>query len=545
MKQRRIGKQTLPQQSPKWRGVLSGALIALLLAPWQAMADSPRLALVIGNSRYQQAPLVNPANDARAVAERLRQSGFSVSLKLDAGKHEMSEAIRNFAEQLKTRQAIGVFYYAGHGLQLNWRNFLVPVDARIRQQSDVAAQTVDMGLLLDGLERARNPMNLVILDACRNNPFGPDFRTDDRGLSQLDAPPATLLAFATAPGNTAEDGEGSNGLYTSHLLREMTTPGTRIEDIFKRVRLAVRKQSRGEQIPWESTSLEEDFFLLPANTAKPSETEQQAAFRQELELWLQIRTATTPAPLEGYLRRHPSGKFAELAQFQLDRLLRQQGERPVQPLLPPPSLPGQCSAGSAVIDTAYRVGDRYAFRRLDLLANRENGRFLDQVSGMDQENVYFNNNQKSTDLFGNINRAPDGRRWTPYQFFIADYQLGKRWSAQFVVTNAAGVASTISFDLKVLGRERITTPAGSFDTFRVEARGQNLSQGTTLIRTFWVAPQQVRGFIAQENITKRGEQTLEAERIELVGFAQGNRQQGSLEVTPVAAVAPPDNTGQY
>lgn len=545
MKQQRIGKHTLPQQSPKWRGVLGGALIALLVAPWQAMAESPRLALVIGNSRYQQAPLVNPANDARAVAERLRQSGFSVSLKLDAGKHEMSEAIRSFAEQLKTRQAIGVFYYAGHGLQLNWRNFLVPVDARIRQQSDIAAQTVDMGQLLDGLERARNPMNLVILDACRNNPFGPDFRTDDRGLSQLDAPPATLLAFATASGNTAEDGEGSNGLYTSHLLREMTTPGTRIEDIFKRVRLAVRKQSRGEQIPWESTSLEEDFFLLPANTAKPSETEQQAAFRQELELWLQIRAATTPAPLEDYLRRHPSGKFSELAQFQLDRLLRQRGERPVQPLLPPPSLPGQCSAGGTVIDTAYRVGDRYAFRRLDLLANRETGRFLDQVSGLDQENVYFNNNQKSTDLFGNINRAPDGRRWTPYQFFIADYQLGKRWSAQFVVTNAADVASTISFDLKVLGRERITTPAGSFDTFRVEARGQNLSQGTSLIRTFWVAPQQVRGFVAQENITKRGTQTLEAERIELVGFAQGNRQQGNLEVTPVATVTAPANTGRY
>lgn len=545
MKQQLTGKHTLPQQPPKWRGVLGGTLIALLLAPWQAMADSPRLALVIGNSRYQQAPLVNPANDARAVAERLRQSGFSVNLKLDAGKHEMSEAIRSFAEQLKTRQAIGVFYYAGHGLQLNWRNFLVPVDARIRQQSDIAAQTVDMGQLLDGLERARNPMNLVILDACRNNPFGPDFRTDDRGLSQLDAPPATLLAFATAPGNTAEDGEGSNGLYTSHLLREMTTPGTRIEDIFKRVRLAVRKQSRGEQIPWESTSLEEDFFLLPANTAKPGETEQQAAFRQELELWLQIRTATTPAPLEDYLRRHPSGKFSELAQFQLDRLLRQRGERPVQPLLPPPSLPGQCSAGSTVIDTAYRVGDRYAFRRLDLLANRETGRFLDQVSGLDQENVYFNNNQKSTDLFGNINRAPDGRRWTPYQFFIADYQLGKRWSAQFVVTNAAGVASTISFDLKVLGRERITTPAGNFDTFRVEARGQNLSQGTSLIRTFWVAPQQVRGFVAQENITKRGTQTLEAERIELVGFAQGNRQQGSLEIAPVVTVATPANTGRY
>ena len=208
----------------------------------QAAADQPnppRHALVIGNSRYPVGALVNPVNEARAVAERLREAGFSVTLKLDTGRRDLREAIRDFSEILGRNKGIGVFYFAGHGVQLNWRNFLVPVDARIRRKADVQAEAVDLGLLLDGLGRARNAMNIVILDACRNNPFGPDFRVDDKGLSQLDAPTGTLLAYATAPGNVAIDGEGRNGLYTRHLLRDMRLPGLRIEDVFKRVRSSV------------------------------------------------------------------------------------------------------------------------------------------------------------------------------------------------------------------------------------------------------------------------------------------------------------------
>ena len=192
-----------------------------LLAPLAVSAAAPdpvagRIALVIGNGAYAAAPLVNPAADARAIAERLREAGFRVTLKTDAPRRELQDAIRGFGDALaRDNQAVGVFYYAGHGVQLNWRNFMLPVDARIRRPADIAAQGVDVGLLLDSLGRARNPLNLVILDACRDNPFGRDFRTDDRGLSQLDAPPGTLLAYATAPGNTADDGEGAHGLYLS------------------------------------------------------------------------------------------------------------------------------------------------------------------------------------------------------------------------------------------------------------------------------------------------------------------------------------------
>ena len=170
---------------------------------------------MIGNGAYAAAPLVNPAADARAIAERLREAGFRVTLKIDAPRRELQEAIRGFGDALaRDNKAVGVFYYAGHRVQLNWRNFMLPVDAHIQRPADIAAQGVDIGVLLDSLGRARNPLNLVILDACRNNPFGRDFRTNDRGLSQLDAPPGTLLAYATAPGNTADDGEGTHGLVT-------------------------------------------------------------------------------------------------------------------------------------------------------------------------------------------------------------------------------------------------------------------------------------------------------------------------------------------
>ena len=286
----------------------------------QAAADQPnppRPAFVIVNSRYPVGALVNPVNDARAVAERLREAGFSVTLKLDTGRRDLREAIRDFSEILGRNKGIGVFYFAGHGVQLNWRNFLVPVDARIRRKADVQAEAVDLGLLLDGLGRARNAMNIVILDACRNNPFGPDFRVDDKGLSQLDAPTGTLLAYATAPGNTAEDGEGSHGLYTDHLLKEMRTAGAAVEDVFKRVRLSVRRGSLGSQVPWESTSLEADFSFLPGKAGRDAGEE----FKLDLAAWQQLRAADSVDRLEAFIRQRPSGKFAEMAQFRLDQLL--------------------------------------------------------------------------------------------------------------------------------------------------------------------------------------------------------------------------------
>lgn len=225
-----------------------------------AYAKEQRLALVIGNSSYQSAPLKNPANDAADIAKTLRGLGFQVTLKQNQGREAMAQAIREFGNQLK-RGGTGLFYYAGHGMQVKGRNYLIPVDADIQSEDEVPYRSIDVNELLAKMESARNRINLVILDACRNNPFARSFRSSAQGLAQMEAPVGTLIAFATAPGSVAADGQGRNGLYTQHLLSAMNQPGLKIEDVFKRVRAGVRKDSGNRQVPWENTSLEGDFYF--------------------------------------------------------------------------------------------------------------------------------------------------------------------------------------------------------------------------------------------------------------------------------------------
>jgi len=283
---------SIPALQQALRLFLIVALLPCSTQAWSAVAETlsplnklPRIALVIGNSRYPDSPLDNPGNDAEAMAEYLKRSGFSVNLKLNATRKEMQEAIRAYGSELTQQKSIGVFYFAGHGAQLAWRNYLIPVDAKINKLSDMQTQGVDLGVLLDSLKKAGNPMNVVILDACRDNPFGAT-RIEQKGLSQVDAPPGTLLAYATSPGNAAADGEGRNGLYTGHLLKEILVREAKIEDIFKRVRLNVRIKSLGLQIPWESTSLEEDFYFNPP-------TQVRKLTEEELEKQFEVFTKPT------------------------------------------------------------------------------------------------------------------------------------------------------------------------------------------------------------------------------------------------------------
>ena len=254
-------------------GMAAGALFLPLPYAWVwaqqsdgalKLLKAPKVALVMGNGAYKDAPVLkNAPNDARAIGETLKASGFEVTLKLDTGREALIGAIRDYVHAMETRKCVGLFYFAGHGLQLAWRNYLLPVDASIDKIDDVAKQSVDTARLMEGLTKAANPMNVIVLDACRENPFGNLKGVDHKGLSQMDAPVTTLLAYATSPGNVASDGDGANGLYTENLLREIKVPAAKIEDVFKRVRLGVRKKSGGAQIPWESTSLEEDFYFLP------------------------------------------------------------------------------------------------------------------------------------------------------------------------------------------------------------------------------------------------------------------------------------------
>jgi hypothetical protein len=234
-------------------------------------AAEPRTALVIGNGSYAEAPLNNPVNDARDMAFALKQVGFDVIPGENLTRADMLRAIEDFGNRLK-RGGVGLFYFAGHGMQVKGENYLIPVQAKIQKELDVEVEAVQLARVLNEIDAAKNRLNVVILDACRNNPFARSFRSGSRGLGSVEAPTGTLIAYATSPGNTASDGIGRNGLYTEGLLSAMRTPGLKIEDVFKLVRTQVRQKSGGNQIPWESSSVEGDFYFIPANGAAPAPT---------------------------------------------------------------------------------------------------------------------------------------------------------------------------------------------------------------------------------------------------------------------------------
>ena len=220
-----------------------------------------RIALVIGNGGYTTAPpLKNPPNDARDMAATLRALGFDVTSGINVNQRDMKRLIREFGQKLKAGGS-GLFYYAGHGVQSKGRNYLIPIDADIQSEAEVEDSGVDVALVLNYMDDAQNGLNIVILDACRNNPFARSFRSASDGLAQVDAPTGTLIAYATAPGRVASDGTGQNGLYTSELLKQMRVPGLSATDMFMRVRAEVMKQTGNKQVPWEASSLVGSFYF--------------------------------------------------------------------------------------------------------------------------------------------------------------------------------------------------------------------------------------------------------------------------------------------
>ena len=222
-----------------------------------------RTALVIGNSSYDTGSLRNPVNDADDMASALKRLGFDVILKKNAVQQDMEDAIRNFGDRLK-RGGVGLFFYAGHGVQIAGKNFLLPIGARIDRETDVKYRAMDADMVLDEMGNAGNPMNIVILDACRDNPFGKSFRTASRGLAIISsAPRGTLVSYSTSPGKVAADGGGRNSPYTGSLMKHMMTPGLPIEEVFKNVRQDLGRQTGGKQIPWELSSLEGRFYFTP------------------------------------------------------------------------------------------------------------------------------------------------------------------------------------------------------------------------------------------------------------------------------------------
>lgn len=227
----------------------------------QEYDDTRRLALVIANGSYPQFPLSNPINDATDIASSLEKVGFTVIFERNLTNNSFRNVLRTFGEQLK-QYDVGLFYYAGHGVQVNGINYLLPVDAEIKYEDEIQSQAIEADLVLRKMASAKVDVNILVLDACRNNPFSRGFRGVTPGLAVMNAPKGTIIAYSTAPGHTAEDGRGRNSPYAEQLLKSIEIPGITIEKLFKYVRVGLSLETKGHQISWESSSLMGDFYFI-------------------------------------------------------------------------------------------------------------------------------------------------------------------------------------------------------------------------------------------------------------------------------------------
>jgi hypothetical protein len=307
------------------------ALTTLASAPVAASAQD-RFALVIGNSKYRSASaLTNPARDADAVGSLLKEAGFQVTSALDLDKASMSKVIRFFTNSIaeKPERTVVLIYFAGHGVQVDGENFLVPVDATIAREADVPLEAMRMGDLMSMIETVRSKTRIIILDACRDNPFGDIAKSAPRGLAMVNAPAGTLLAYSTSPGHTADDGTGSNSPFAQALLKSAREPGLPIETALKNVRLDVHGATGGRQTPWEVSALTEPFAFFPGAGVKPAAATNKSAdqWRKELQ-GLTPRNAFAAAVRENdvvvyeqYLALYGSDPLASNLRSILDRRL--------------------------------------------------------------------------------------------------------------------------------------------------------------------------------------------------------------------------------
>ncbi len=269
-------------------------------------AAEKRIALVIGNNAYREAKLTAPINDARAMATALTELGFKVVRLEDVGRLPMLRAIRSFVDELNGSESVGLFYFAGHGVQSKGKNFLIPIDADIEHEDEIELQSVDLQYMLDKFADMRSGMNILILDACRNNPFARHGVKRASGLAAIDGPPGTLVAFAAAPGQVAREIDGGNGIYTKNVLANIREPGLPVEEVFKRVRFGVLAETGKLQVPWENTSLVRDFYFKGAPTGggyKPAINDSEA------ETWGNVERSRNIYDFIAFLRRFPQSRY--------------------------------------------------------------------------------------------------------------------------------------------------------------------------------------------------------------------------------------------
>jgi carboxyl-terminal processing protease len=335
-------------------GVIGRILAAVaglcLLAFATSAAAEPRVALVIGNSSYGGGigKLPNPANDAALMTASLQKTGFDVIKVIDADQKKMKRAIVEFGEKLANAgpKATGLFFYAGHGIQVKGVNYLIPIDAHIEKEADVSIESLTADDVMEQMEFASNAVNIIILDACRNNPISRSMRSASRGLApmQSDSVRGTFIAYSTAPGSVAADGSGTNSPYSQALAQAIVKPGVGIEEIFRDVRGQVMQATEEKQIPWDSSSLTAPFFFSPNGAQPAAVTNAPAApnANPEKQLWDYVETSKQPDDYQAYLNQYPNGAYATLARSRLAKL----GVAPAAAAAPASATPAAAPAGA-------------------------------------------------------------------------------------------------------------------------------------------------------------------------------------------------------
>jgi uncharacterized caspase-like protein len=300
---------------------------SLLLFTSSGVTAAGRYALVIGNSAYTGgAPLKNPKNDAELIAKTLTEIGFEVIKVTDANQREMRRSMLAFSRKLRNNEgSVGLFYYAGHGVQVRGINYMVPVTADIKDEEEVRFEGVDVNDFLATMRSSNSRLNIIILDACRNNPFARSFRSASRGLAPVQAASGTLIAYSTAPGDVAFDGNGLNSPYTLALSRFIRKRGLPVETVFKRVLAEVEDATEQKQTPWLTGAFRGDFYFVskePSDNTPKDVSGSDGASPESLEklFWQSIHTSSNPASFEAYLTAFPSGVFSPLAKIKIAEL---------------------------------------------------------------------------------------------------------------------------------------------------------------------------------------------------------------------------------
>jgi len=355
---------------PDFFACLLVAVALILPLPSHAQETSPsrgsehRVALVIGNSAYVQSPLKNPVNDARAMRDKLKKMDFDVVIRENLKARDIGGALREFRSKLRPG-SIALFFYAGHGLQIRGENYLPAVDAEIASEEDVPHQSLNVNTVLNTMEDSKAGVNLVLLDACRNNPFTRGFRSSaGAGLARIQAPSGTLIHYATRPGSVAEDGDGANGTYTAALLAQIDEKGVPIEQALKRVTVRVKNATKGKQEPWMEGSLTGDFYFIITGptqiTIQPNPTDADGA------AWQAAEKANTTAAYQAYLSEYPKGLYAAAARVKLASL-----SSPSEAPAAPASVPAAAAARPKAEATAAEDRDTALWQQVQASGTRE------------------------------------------------------------------------------------------------------------------------------------------------------------------------------